>query len=269
MWETKVRQRLRYIFFYSSQSSAKIIILKIFKYGKRVQIETLSFSSSAVCPRPVPRLLLIVCDFFKIWETKVRPFPPDLQSIRKPSARLETRLADAEERRRAAEEEKVKKVMEHSGLEKHGRLKSASAARRENRYISTSGEKKVIRYKCGKCHFTLPVIRYKCVKSHFTLPVIRYKCGKSHVFTLPAIRCKCGKSHFFTLPAIKYKCGKSHFTFTIVLIEYECGKSHFTFTIVLTKYKCWKSHIPCRVPGPGTARRWPADRRSCRRCATS
>ena len=59
------------------------------------------------------------------------------QNIRKPSARLETRLADAEERRRAAEEEKVKAVLERSGLERHGRLRSASALRRERKYSAT------------------------------------------------------------------------------------------------------------------------------------
>jgi hypothetical protein len=55
------------------------------------------------------------------------------QNIRKQSASIEARLAEAEERRKAMESEKVKLVLERSGLEKHHRMRSASAMRRENK----------------------------------------------------------------------------------------------------------------------------------------
>ena len=53
------------------------------------------------------------------------------QTIRRPEGQLETKLAEAELRRKELQEEKVTKVMEHSGLERHGRMRSAST----NRYI--------------------------------------------------------------------------------------------------------------------------------------
>ena len=56
---------------------------------------------------------------------------------RQPSANIEARLAMAEERRKAQEEEKVKLVLERSGLERHGRMRSASARRREDKYSAT------------------------------------------------------------------------------------------------------------------------------------
>ena len=49
------------------------------------------------------------------------------QKIRRPEGQLETKLAEAELRRKELQEEKVKQVMEHSGLERHGRMRSASA----------------------------------------------------------------------------------------------------------------------------------------------
>lgn len=58
-------------------------------------------------------------------------------NIRKPSAHLESRLAEAESRRKAVEEERVKNVLERSGLERHGRMRSASALRRDNKYSAT------------------------------------------------------------------------------------------------------------------------------------
>ena len=47
---------------------------------------------------------------------------------------MSARLAEAEERRRHNTEEKMKQVLERSGVERHGRMRSASALRRENRY---------------------------------------------------------------------------------------------------------------------------------------
>ena len=47
------------------------------------------------------------------------------------------KLAEAEVRRKELEEEKVKTVLERSGLERHGRMRSASAYRREQAYSAT------------------------------------------------------------------------------------------------------------------------------------
>ena len=47
------------------------------------------------------------------------------------------KLAEAELRRKELEEEKVKTVLERSGLERHGRMRSASANRREQAYSAT------------------------------------------------------------------------------------------------------------------------------------
>ena len=46
-------------------------------------------------------------------------------------------MAEAELRRKELEEEKVKTVLERSGLERHGRMRSASAMRREQLYSAT------------------------------------------------------------------------------------------------------------------------------------
>merc|ERR1711879_529000 len=53
-------------------------------------------------------------------------------TIKKTSLKLETKLAEAELRRKELEEEKVKTV-----LERHGRMRSASAMRREQQYSAT------------------------------------------------------------------------------------------------------------------------------------
>ena len=50
---------------------------------------------------------------------------------------IEEKLAIAEARRKAVEEEKVKIVLERSGIEKHGRLKSASQYERQKMYSAT------------------------------------------------------------------------------------------------------------------------------------
>ena len=59
------------------------------------------------------------------------------QTIKKTSLKLETKLAEAELRRKELEEEKVKTVLERSGLERHGRMRSASAMKREQQYSAT------------------------------------------------------------------------------------------------------------------------------------
>ena len=64
-------------------------------------------------------------------------FFSQLQTIKKTSLKLETKLAEAELRRKELEEEKVKTVLERSGLERHGRMRSASAMRREQQYSAT------------------------------------------------------------------------------------------------------------------------------------
>ena len=47
------------------------------------------------------------------------------------------KLAEAEVRRKELEEEKVNNVMERSGLERHGKMRSASAYKREQQYSAT------------------------------------------------------------------------------------------------------------------------------------
>ena len=47
------------------------------------------------------------------------------------------KLAEAEVWRKELEEEKVNNVMERSGLERHGRMRSASAYKREQQYSAT------------------------------------------------------------------------------------------------------------------------------------
>lgn len=59
------------------------------------------------------------------------------QNIRRPHIQIEEKLAIAEERRKAAEEEKLKTVLERSGLERHGRLRSASAYERQKQFSAT------------------------------------------------------------------------------------------------------------------------------------
>lgn len=87
------------------------------------------------------------------------------QNIRKPSARLESRLAEAEERRKAVEEEKVNKVVERSGIERHGRLRSASAMRREQKYSATVAKRQTqlqdMRDKLKEKHKKNDMIRLK------------------------------------------------------------------------------------------------------------
>ena len=56
---------------------------------------------------------------------------------------LETKLAEAELRRKELEEEKVKHVMERSGLERHGRMRSASAYKREQAYSATVAKRQL------------------------------------------------------------------------------------------------------------------------------
>ena len=51
--------------------------------------------------------------------------------------KLEKKLAQAELRRKELEEEKVKNVLERSGVERHGRMRSASAYKREQQYSAT------------------------------------------------------------------------------------------------------------------------------------
>ena len=50
---------------------------------------------------------------------------------------MRARLEEAEERRRAQSEAKLKAVRETTGLERHGRMRSASATRREAHYSAT------------------------------------------------------------------------------------------------------------------------------------
>jgi len=58
-------------------------------------------------------------------------------TIKRPKVELEVKLAEAEVRRKELEEEKVNNVMERSGLERHGRMRSASAYKREQQYSAT------------------------------------------------------------------------------------------------------------------------------------
>ena len=59
------------------------------------------------------------------------------QTIKRPKVELEVKLAEAEVRRKELEEEKVNNVMERSGLERHGKMRSASAYKREQQYSAT------------------------------------------------------------------------------------------------------------------------------------
>lgn len=58
-------------------------------------------------------------------------------TLKKAPVQIETKLAEAEQRRKALEEEKIKTVLEHSGLDRHGRLRSATASAREQLYSAT------------------------------------------------------------------------------------------------------------------------------------
>ena len=53
---------------------------------------------------------------------------------------MRARLEEAEERRKAQSEAKLKVVRETTGLERHNRMRSASATRREAHYSATLGE---------------------------------------------------------------------------------------------------------------------------------
>ena len=80
---------------------------------------------------------------------KVDDFPPKkdkpilkpqlflFQTLRKPSGDMRARLEEAEERRKAQSEAKLKAVRETTGLERHNRMRSASATRREAHYSAT------------------------------------------------------------------------------------------------------------------------------------
>ena len=59
------------------------------------------------------------------------------QTRRKPSGDMRARLEEAEERRKAQSEAKLKVVRETTGLERHNRMRSASATRREAHYSAT------------------------------------------------------------------------------------------------------------------------------------
>ena len=59
------------------------------------------------------------------------------QTLRKPSGDMRARLEEAEERRKAQSEAKLKVVRETTGLERHNRMRSASATRREAHYSAT------------------------------------------------------------------------------------------------------------------------------------
>ncbi len=50
---------------------------------------------------------------------------------------MRSKLAEAEERRKQLSEEKMKVVRETTGLERHNRMRSASATRREAHYSAT------------------------------------------------------------------------------------------------------------------------------------
>ena len=58
--------------------------------------------------------------------------------------KLEAKLAEAELRRKELEEEKVKIVLERSGLERHGRMRSASAYKREQQFSATVAKRQQV-----------------------------------------------------------------------------------------------------------------------------
>ena len=96
------------------------------------------------------------------------------QTIRRPSMQIEKKLAIAEERRKAAEEEKVKTVLERSGLERHGRMKSASAYERQKQYSATVAKRqqqlKEIRDRLKDKHRKNDMVRLKKQLEHSDSP---------------------------------------------------------------------------------------------------
>merc|ERR1711997_1451002 len=95
-------------------------------------------------------------------------------TIRRPSMQIEKKLAIAEERRKAAEEEKVKTVLERSGLERHGRMKSASAYERQKQYSATVAKRqqqlKEIRDRLKDKHRKNDMVRLKKQLEHSDSP---------------------------------------------------------------------------------------------------
>ena len=87
---------------------------------------------------------------------------------------IEKKLAIAEERRKAAEEEKVKTVLERSGLERHGRMKSASAYERQKQYSATVAKRqqqlKEIRDRLKDKHRRNDMVRLKKQLGHSDSP---------------------------------------------------------------------------------------------------
>ena len=96
------------------------------------------------------------------------------QTIRRPSIQIDKKLAIAEERRKAAEEEKVKTVLERSGLERHGRMKSASAYERQKQYSATVAKRqqqlKEIRDRLKDKHRKNDMVRLKKQLEHSDSP---------------------------------------------------------------------------------------------------
>ena len=87
---------------------------------------------------------------------------------------IDKKLAIAEERRKAAEEEKVKTVLERSGLERHGRMKSASAYERQKQYSATVAKRqqqlKEIRDRLKDKHRKNDMVRLKKQLEHSDSP---------------------------------------------------------------------------------------------------
>ena len=92
----------------------------------------------------------------------------------RPSIQIDKKLAIAEERRKAAEEEKVKTVLERSGLERHGRMKSASAYERQKQYSATVAKRqqqlKEIRDRLKDKHRKNDMVRLKKQLEHSDSP---------------------------------------------------------------------------------------------------
>lgn len=104
-----------------------------------------------------------------------------MQTIkRQPSANIEARLALAEERRKAQEEEKVKSVLERSGLERHGRMRTASARRRENKYTATVAKRQAqlqeMRDKLKEKHKKNDMVRLKHQLMNDNMQVRTHTC---------------------------------------------------------------------------------------------
>ena len=96
---------------------------------------------------------------------------------------IEKKLAIAEERRKAAEEEKVKTVLERSGLDRHGRMKSASAYERQKQYSATVAKRqqqlKEIRDRLKDKHRKNDMVRLKKQLEHSDSPTRTIIAGSS------------------------------------------------------------------------------------------